>query len=45
METRRIASLAVSAIGLGCNNFGVRLDYAVLKRVVHARLDCRHHVF
>src|SRR4051812_41132770 len=28
MEKRRIGSLEVSAIGLGCNNFGQRLDFA-----------------
>jgi aryl-alcohol dehydrogenase-like predicted oxidoreductase len=26
METRRIGSLDVSVVGLGCNNFGGRLD-------------------
>ena len=39
MEIRRIASLAVSAIGLGCNNFGARLDYARTEAVVHGALD------
>ena len=39
MEIRRIASLAVSAIGLGCNNFGSRLDYARTEAVVHSALD------
>ena len=27
METRKIGSLTVSIVGLGCNNFGWRLDY------------------
>ncbi|HEY2530447.1 MAG TPA: aldo/keto reductase [Xanthobacteraceae bacterium] len=32
-------SLRVSPIGLGCNNFGVRLDRAGAQDVVHAALD------
>jgi aryl-alcohol dehydrogenase-like predicted oxidoreductase len=32
-------NLKVSAVGLGCNNFGVRLDRAATARVVHAALD------
>ncbi len=32
-------SLQVSAIGLGCNNFAVRLDRAATAAVVHAALD------
>jgi aryl-alcohol dehydrogenase-like predicted oxidoreductase len=40
VEIRRIGSLAVSAIGLGCNNFGGRLDYARTEAVVHSALDC-----
>ncbi len=39
METRRIGSLAVSAVGLGCNNFGGRLDAAATAAVVDAALD------
>lgn len=39
MDTRRIGSLAVSSVGLGCNNFGMRLDYARSEAVVHAALD------
>jgi aryl-alcohol dehydrogenase-like predicted oxidoreductase len=39
METRRIGSLEVSVIGLGCNNFGRRLDAAATTEVVHAALD------
>jgi aryl-alcohol dehydrogenase-like predicted oxidoreductase len=31
--------LDVSAIGLGCNNFGVRLDLPAVERLVHAALD------
>ena len=31
--------LKVSAVGLGCNNFGIRLDRDATRRVVHAALD------
>jgi len=39
METRRIGTLPVSIVGLGCNNFGWRLDAAQSSEVVHAALD------
>jgi len=39
METRRIGSLTVSVVGLGCNNFGKRLDAGRTESVVHAALD------
>lgn len=39
METRRIGSLQVSVIGLGCNNFGWSLDYDRTARVIDAALD------
>src|ERR1700754_23791 len=41
METRNIgrSGLRVSAIGLGCNNLGGRLDHAASMRVVRAALD------
>jgi aryl-alcohol dehydrogenase-like predicted oxidoreductase len=39
MEVRRIGSLRVSAVGLGCNNFGWRLDERATRRVVDAALD------
>jgi aryl-alcohol dehydrogenase-like predicted oxidoreductase len=32
-------ALKVSAVGLGCNNFGMRLDRAATAAVVHAALD------
>ena len=38
METRRIGSLQVSIVGLGCNNFGRRLDLEGPRRVVDAAL-------
>jgi aryl-alcohol dehydrogenase-like predicted oxidoreductase len=39
METRSIGSLHVTVVGLGCNNFGWRLDAAATKRIVDAALD------
>ena len=39
MERRRIGSLEVSAVGLGCNNFGGRIDEAATRAVVDAALD------
>lgn len=41
MEIRNLgrSGLRVSAIGLGCNNFGGRLDLAGTKTVVHAAFD------
>lgn len=41
MELRRLGTsgLKVSAIGLGCNNFGMRIDEAQTQAVVDAALD------
>src|SRR5687768_577929 len=39
METRKLGSLEVSLVGLGCNNFGGRMDEAATKAVVDAALD------
>jgi aryl-alcohol dehydrogenase-like predicted oxidoreductase len=39
LETRRIGSLEVSVVGLGCNNFGKRLDFDATSLVVNAALD------
>jgi aryl-alcohol dehydrogenase-like predicted oxidoreductase len=39
MDTRRIGSLEVSVVGLGCNNFGRRLDSDSTSAVVDAALD------
>jgi aryl-alcohol dehydrogenase-like predicted oxidoreductase len=39
MRTRRIGTLEVSVIGLGCNNFGGRIDAERSAEVVHAALD------
>jgi aryl-alcohol dehydrogenase-like predicted oxidoreductase len=39
MERRRIGSLQVTVVGLGCNNFGGRLDAEGTAAVVHAAID------
>src|SRR5437879_3743373 len=41
MEQRNLGSsgLIVSAVGLGCNNFGGRSDFAATRAVVHKALD------
>ena len=40
METRRVGSLELSVIGIGCNNFGGRIDADATKAVVDAAIDC-----
>jgi aryl-alcohol dehydrogenase-like predicted oxidoreductase len=45
VETRTIGSLNVSVIGVGCNNFGGRLDEARSTEVVHAALDAGLNFF
>src|SRR5215208_4858986 len=39
MDTRRIGSLEVSVVGLGCNNFGRAIDEEQTRAVVQAALD------
>ena len=41
MEIRNLGrcGLQVSLVGLGCNNFGGRLDLAATRKVVHRALD------
>jgi aryl-alcohol dehydrogenase-like predicted oxidoreductase len=39
VETRRIGPLQVSVVGLGCNNFGTRIDAERAVAVVRAALD------
>ncbi len=39
MEKRSLGSLQVSVVGVGCNNFGARLDQAGTDDVVHGALD------
>lgn len=45
MQTRRIGSLQASVVGLGCNNFGMRIDAAQTERVVGAALDAGINFF
>jgi aryl-alcohol dehydrogenase-like predicted oxidoreductase len=42
MAFRRLggSGLKVSVVGLGCNNFGRRLDQEAATRVVHAAMEC-----
>ncbi len=39
MDTRRVGALTVTAVGLGCNNFGTRLDRDGTAAVVRAALE------
>jgi aryl-alcohol dehydrogenase-like predicted oxidoreductase len=39
LNTRTIGTLTVSVVGLGCNNFGRRIDAAASTAVVNAALD------
>jgi aryl-alcohol dehydrogenase-like predicted oxidoreductase len=45
VDTRSIGSLAVSVVGLGCNNFGPRVDAETTREVVHAALDAGVNFF
>ncbi|HEY5664071.1 MAG TPA: aldo/keto reductase [Ilumatobacter sp.] len=45
METRRLGALEVSAVGLGCNNFGMRIDADATRRVVDAAIDAGINYF
>jgi aryl-alcohol dehydrogenase-like predicted oxidoreductase len=45
MEQRALGSLEVSVVGIGCNNFGGRLDQAGTNDVVHAALDAGVNFF
>jgi aryl-alcohol dehydrogenase-like predicted oxidoreductase len=45
MEKRKIGSLDVSVVGLGCNNFGWRIDADATKEVVDAALDASINFF
>ena len=38
MQTRKIGSLEVSVVGVGCNNFGMRIDEARTKEVIEGAL-------
>jgi aryl-alcohol dehydrogenase-like predicted oxidoreductase len=39
METRRIGTIEVTVVGIGCNNFGGRIDEARTTAVVDAAID------
>ena len=39
MRKRRIGSLEVTVVGVGCNNFGRQLDAERTQRVMYAALD------
>lgn len=39
MTLRPLGAIRVSLVGLGCNNFGMRIDEAATRRVVDAALD------
>ncbi|MEZ4671058.1 MAG: aldo/keto reductase [Anaerolineae bacterium] len=45
MEMRKIGSLSVSVIGLGCNNFGRRLSAEQTVDVMKAAMDCGINFF
>jgi aryl-alcohol dehydrogenase-like predicted oxidoreductase len=47
MRYRRLgrSGLKVSVVGLGCNNFGRRVDREGTARVVHAAIDCGINLF
>lgn len=45
MERRRIGALEVSVVGLGCNNFGMRISAAEANAVVDAALDAGVNYF
>lgn len=45
METRHIGALQVTVVGIGCNNFGRRMDAAATTAVVHAALDAGINFF
>lgn len=45
MEKRQIGSIEVSVVGLGCNNFGWRIDAGATKQVVDAALDAGVNFF
>src|SRR5881296_422710 len=45
MEYRRLGSLSVSLVGIGCNNFGWRTDAAGTAATVDAALDAGINFF
>jgi aryl-alcohol dehydrogenase-like predicted oxidoreductase len=45
MEHRPLGELSVSVVGLGCNNFGMRIDADATARVVHAAIEAGINYF
>ncbi|MEP7292795.1 MAG: aldo/keto reductase [Chloroflexota bacterium] len=45
MDMRQIGSLSVSVVGVGCNNFGRRIDADAAAAVVNAALDAEINFF
>src|SRR5690349_5524085 len=45
MEKRKIGSLEVSVVGVGCNNFGWRIDETASKKVVDAAIEAGINFF
>src|SRR5437764_14525163 len=45
MEHRRIGSLSVSVVGVGCNNFGARIDERRTREVIDAAIGAGINFF
>ncbi len=45
MEKRKIGSLEATVVGLGCNNFGWRIDAAATRKVVDTAIDAGINFF
>jgi aryl-alcohol dehydrogenase-like predicted oxidoreductase len=45
VETRRIGKLEVSVVGLGCNNFGWKIDEGTTRRVIDAAISASINFF
>jgi aryl-alcohol dehydrogenase-like predicted oxidoreductase len=45
VETRKLGALEVTLVGLGCNNFGMRIDEEQSARVIDAALDAGINFF
>jgi aryl-alcohol dehydrogenase-like predicted oxidoreductase len=45
VEKRKIGTLEVSVVGLGCNNFGMRIDETRTENVINAALDAGINFF
>ncbi len=44
-QLRKLGSLSVSSVGIGCNNFGGRLDQAGTQQVVDAAIEAGINFF